>query len=100
MTEEDKEFFEGMLEYYAAFIGPDENVNEPMAEIDYPVIDRLDSIKTARNGTDASEHEVAAVLAIVFYWRDIIKNILPKSHDGLVIVFSNPCNLSFSYTIK
>ena len=100
LTGEAKELLEGLIDYFAAFIGPDENANEPAADINYPIINRFDRIKTVLNETDDSESEIVGALMVFFYWRDIIKNILPEGHDGLVVVFSNPCNPSFSYSIQ
>lgn len=35
-----------------------------------------------------------------FYWRDLIKDLLPAGSNGIDIVFSNPCNPSFTYQIN
>jgi hypothetical protein len=73
----------------------------------YPIFaessDRIEWVETYQNGTtiDHSENaQVVAIFALAFYWRDTIKDILPTGSDGMVVVFSNPCNPSFSYQIN
>lgn len=47
-----------------------------------------------------TKHKLGGILALSSYWRDKIKDILPKGSDGVVIVFENPCNPTFTYQIN
>jgi len=41
-----------------------------------------------------------AQLTATFYWRDIIKDVLPPGSNGVILVVSNPCNPSFTYKLN
>jgi hypothetical protein len=79
---------------------------EPVSDILYPVIDRFDKIqiitdKDDTNVTDSNvNNKVVAVLAGVFYWRDVLKNVLPDGKKGLVVVIENTCTSTFTYQIE
>jgi signal transduction histidine kinase len=49
------------------------------------------------------EHEhaigIKGLFGLTIYWRDTIKGILPLGSNGVVVVFDNPCNPSFTYQI-
>ena len=60
-------------------------------------------METDENGTtvDHTENlEVVAIFQLAIYWKDTIKDILAEGSDGIVVVFSNPCNPTFSYQIN
>jgi hypothetical protein len=40
------------------------------------------------------------VYSISIFWRDLINNILPHDSDGIVVVFENACNQTFTYEIN
>ena len=33
------------------------------------------------------------------YWRNMIENVVPQGSDGVIIVFQNECNLTFTFRI-
>jgi len=78
------------------YLEPDEDPNEPFADMYYPVIDAIDDVLIkVTNKTEA-----LGVVAFSFYWRHTLKHILPEKSRGIVIVFQNPCgNQSFTYQI-
>jgi hypothetical protein len=88
------------------YISLDQEVMEPVSSIYYPI---LDSMKQAvqvgghAKGSDhaADDHVVGSrgLVALTIYWRDTINGILPPGSTGVVVVFDNPCNPSFSYQI-
>jgi hypothetical protein len=85
-------------------ISPHDDPMEPVTDLLYPVIDQMYMIRD-RNGSDTTSNDnnnnnVVAMLASSFYWRDAMKNILPSSKQGLVVVISNPCSSSFTYLVK
>lgn len=87
-------------EWYSDYIRPDEDANEPMSDLNYPVVNSLDSVDTINHDFDPEKYEVVGTVATNFYWRELIKKILPLGHVGLIVVFHNPCNPSFTYQIK
>ena len=71
----------------------------------FPILDQLDSIRspsstTYRGDYDPSEQKIVGTLTASLFWRNLIKDILPPGNDGLVVVFENPCNPTFSYQIN
>jgi hypothetical protein len=92
-------------EYYAdwlkTFISPDERADEPISELLYPVINRVDKVRVAGAVDYKPENnQIVAILSGNFYWRSLIRNILPGGSNGVRLVFSNPCTNSFTYQIN
>jgi hypothetical protein len=85
---------------YSGWVSPGDNPMEPVSDIIYPVIDKLDRIQITEGDNDMSVHKIVAVLSSSFYWRDVLKNILPTGRNGMVIVIDNPCKTPFTYQIK
>jgi hypothetical protein len=76
---------------------------EPVTDILYPVVDRIDKIQIiTENETTVNDDEskVVAVISATFYWRDALKNVLPNNRKGLVVVIENPCTASFTYVVE
>lgn len=83
------------VEWLAGFCQPDEDPSEPVSDIYFPYFDTTEHVRI-----DPSVFEKpVGMLTGSFYWRDLIKNILPTSTDGVVVVFTNPCNPSFTYQV-
>jgi hypothetical protein len=96
-------------DWFRDFLRPGEDPMEPVSDIYYPIltsmvdsvhvhIDESDTTATTTNHGD-SENNVVAFLAMSIYWRDTLKQILPPGSNGIVLVFENPCNPSFTYRI-
>jgi hypothetical protein len=81
--------------YYRDFLSPNENCMEPLGYWYYPIIVD-DSIN------DMSEFNgVKGMISQEFYWRNLIRDILPPESKGIVLVFSNDCvEDSFTYQIN
>jgi hypothetical protein len=47
-----------------------------------------------------AEHEFLGYITVTIYWRDMISNLLPPGSDGIVIVFENECNPTFSFQVN
>lgn len=64
-------------------------------------MDQLRSPSSTTDGEvyDPSKDSIVGVLEGSFFWRDLIKNILPENTNGVVVVFQNPCNPDFTYQI-
>jgi hypothetical protein len=46
------------------------------------------------------EHASFGFIAITVYWRDMLTNLLPPGSDGILIVFENECNPTFSFQVN
>jgi hypothetical protein len=75
---------------------------EPISDILYPVVDNVEKIQPITDDawTHETDNKVVAIISSSFYWRDVLKNVLPHNKRGLVVVFENPCSASFTYLIK
>lgn len=83
--------------WFGHFLPPEDNPKEPVSDLYYPVVDELSEVN---NGADPSKNKLVGMLASSLYWRTLIRDILPSSSKGLVIVFENPCNEAFTYQVR
>jgi hypothetical protein len=88
---------------YAGSVSPGDDPFEPVSDIIYPVIDTIDRIQifspTSNETKQNDDTKVVSVVSASFYWRDVMKNVLPSGR-GIVVVIDNPCAASFSYQIR
>mmetsp|Transcript_6633 Transcript_6633/g.10131 ORF Transcript_6633/g.10131 Transcript_6633/m.10131 type:complete len:1139 (+) Transcript_6633:135-3551(+) len=75
-------------------IHPDEEPLEPASDLYFPIRDNVNSV-----ATDPNEYSPVGVFAVTFYWRDMIRDILPSSARGILVVVENPCSATFTYRI-
>jgi len=47
----------------------------------------------------AKHEKLVGMIAASFYWRSVLRDILPEGSKGMVVVFENPCNEAFTYQI-
>jgi hypothetical protein len=83
---------------------------EPVSDILYPVVNRFDKIqilsdedidsKNSENKGSEINNQVVAIFSASFYWRDVLKNVLPDGKKGLVVVIENPCTAPFTYLVE
>jgi hypothetical protein len=72
------------------YISPEDNAAEPLVRILYPVLE-IDM--------SANESNVVAIVASTFFWKSFIQSDFRKDQKGLVVVFENSCNQSFTYKV-
>ena len=48
----------------------------------------------------SNTNNVVSVVATTFYWSTFLKDILPAGEIGLVVVFENTCNQSFTFQLN
>jgi len=88
------------------YIAPGENPFEPVSDLYYPIIEeatqKMRLFDPDENGKpyDPKDHTFLGMVGLSFYWRDLLKDILPPGSDGIVVVFENPCNPTFTYQIN
>jgi hypothetical protein len=49
---------------------------------------------------DLEKYPVVSTLDTMVYWREFLKNKLPESSQGIIVVFENACTASFTYEIR
>jgi len=76
-------------------VSPDVNPSEPVIRILYPIIDTATGAITE----DTPESNAVGIIASSFFWRSFLDHVLPKDERGLIVVFKNTCNQTFTYEI-
>ena len=91
------------------YVGEGEDETEPFSDIFFPMLDyaadfvtipRDDEETTAKPINDDGRGNFVGVFAMTFYWRDLIKDILPPQSNGVVVVFENACGQIFTYQVN
>jgi len=98
--EEELQFDKEEAEWISSYLLNGEEPMEPVSDIFYPILKQANRKIEIKDNLDDDEDDVAGIFSITFYWRDTIKNILPVGSDGLVVVFENPCNPTFTYQVN
>jgi hypothetical protein len=77
---------------------PDEDTElEPVGYFDYPILDTAsDALHTTGNNVTRN---TVGVFRMLFVWRDYLLNIFEEDAEGIVVVFENHCNGTFTYQI-
>jgi hypothetical protein len=92
---------EGWVDWFRQFLPPEENPFEPVMDIFYPIINDISRVDITRNEHENSaNHTPVGVLAVSLYWREFIREILPKGSNGIHVVVSCPCNEPFTYQLN
>ena len=87
-------------EWVGSYLPPDEEPMEPISDIFYPILPSgIDTFNQNDDDFDRSDQSFAGHLTMSFYWRSTIRDILPEGSDGILVVFENPCNPTFTYQI-
>jgi class 3 adenylate cyclase len=90
---------EGNNYFLSHYVGEEDgNHTEPFSDLFYPILNP--PVDSANVPQDALENDVAGVVAVTFYWRDLIKHILPSGSDGMNVVIANTCNQTFTYELR
>ena len=92
-------------EWLSGLVQPGQPYDEPASDLYFPIFDQLEQIRAPSSvksdqGYDSSQHRVVGTLEATLLWRDLIKDMLPPGNDGIVVVFENPCNPTFTYQIN
>ena len=87
---------EQTVQWIKGFIGEDEDPTEPVNVFYYPILENAYS--TVQN--EGEKDKVVGVLAMTGFWRSFVQDILPPGSNGIIVVFGNECNQSFTYKIR
>jgi class 3 adenylate cyclase len=77
-------------------VSPDVNVREPIIRILYPILDTAKGAITIAQ----PDSKVVGIIASSFFIKNFLENILPIGEKGLVVVFQNTCNQTFTYEVN
>jgi hypothetical protein len=95
---------EEFCDFYRSYIPPGSNCMEPMATIYYPILsdDKIDTeIEIYKSPGYPEAYDVKAVIALDFYWKAHLQDLLPASATGIIVVFENESsNATFTYRIE
>ena len=83
---------------YSGLVRPGDDPMEPVSDINYPVFDETSRIEQGDDNGNVNG-TIVAVLSSAFYWRDILKNILPSRLQPVIVVIDNPCKAPFTYEV-
>jgi hypothetical protein len=87
-------------EYYKDFIPPDEKCMEPTSIWFYPLVDKYNALDVVNDEAYPDGYTVKAIILTEFYWRTLLRELLPERTDGLILVVRNACSASdFTYKI-
>jgi hypothetical protein len=86
--------------YIKDYIGEDEDESEPFSDLYYPILDTAADSVTIPDMSGTSTSNVVGIFAMTFFWRDLLKYILPTGSFGVLVFFGNDCNQTFSYKIN
>jgi hypothetical protein len=87
-------------EYYKDLLQPNENCMEPTSQWFYPLADKYDVMDIANDATYPDGYTVKAIVLTTFYWRTLLRELLPEATNGLILVVRNACFSSdFTYKI-
>ena len=83
------------------YVGEGEDETEPFSDIYFPMLDYAADFVTIPSDNKTSGHgNFVGVFAMTFYWRDLIKDILPPQSNGIVVTFENSCGQTFTYQVN
>jgi hypothetical protein len=88
------------LSSYAPYLDIEE-VMRPFFDFHFPVLaDANDKIQLMDGTYSKDDHRVVAIISIGIYWSYMISNILPQGSNGILVVFENECNQTFTYEVN
>eukprot|EP00934_Nitzschia_sp_Nitz4_P002155 Nitzschia sp. Nitz4//scaffold6_size259037//151917//155608//NITZ4_001087-RA/size259037-processed-gene-0.270-mRNA-1//-1//CDS//3329556932//2155//frame0 len=83
------------------YVGDEEDETEPFSDIFFPILDvAADYVEVPQNASSTDLGKMVGVFAMTFYWRDLLKNILPDGSNGIIVVFENACGEAFTYELN
>lgn len=80
------------------FVANETNYKEPFGDIFYPIMTNCSREGTLNSWSNSSSNDIIGVIAVTFYWRDMLRDLLFDAVDGMHIVIENTCNQTFTYT--
>ncbi len=91
----------GNNDFIKDYAGEGEDETEPFSDVYFPILEyAADFVTIPKNESAHDLGRFVGVFAMTFYWRDLIKEILPTDSDGIIVVFENACGQTFTYQIN
>eukprot|EP00977_Amphora_coffeiformis_P014429 scaffold4042_cov165-Amphora_coffeaeformis.AAC.9 len=96
-SQEEMDEYEVDTTWFKDYVSPEqkEKTGEPAIDIYYPLLDTLRDVTIK----DPENHPLVGMLSASSFWRNFLEGILPEGSDGIVMVFENECNPTFTYQI-
>jgi hypothetical protein len=85
------------VDWVAQYTSNDQDPTEPMIRFLYPVLDTAADENVVTVNTEDSS--AVAVVATSLFFKTLFEGVLSDKHHGLVMVFSNACNQTFTYLV-
>ena len=85
------------VEWVSRYTSKEQDPTEPMVRILYPILDTAADESAVT--VDTKKSNAVGVVATSFLFKSFFDNILTDKHHGLVMVFSNACNQTFTYQV-
>ena len=87
--------------WYEDYVAPGQDPSEPMSDFYYPILtESTDRVRIYDDEPSNNNTTFLGMLAMSFYWGAMIKGILPEGSNGIMVVFENECNPTFTYRIN
>ena len=84
-------------DWLAEFLAPGDSVTEPSSDIYYPIFNTAADYVDIKSDPNAKP---VAIFSLTFFWRDLLTGVLPSGANGVIAVFENSCNQTFTYEIN
>jgi hypothetical protein len=88
------------LEWLSDFVRSGAKTAEPIGIIQYPIINNAVQATPEVDDENVTTSAVVGEVRLVFFWREHLSKIFADDEpEGLIAVFENDCNSSFTYEI-
>lgn len=94
LSSEGVDFWNGWIK---DFVGTEDDHTEPYSDMWYPI---LESFTDNVTNPGEPQEQVVGTVVVSYYWRDLLREILPQGSDGIIVVVENSCDQKFSYQIN
>jgi hypothetical protein len=78
------------------YIDPDENEEEPISVVTFPMIYSIDSVRI----DPTKKQPMVGVLTIVIFFRELLEDILRSDIRGLLVVIEDSCGNGQAFTYQ
>jgi hypothetical protein len=86
------------IEYLKLFISEDESAAEPVTSLIYPILDQ-NGINLQHTNESIEEADLVGTVSFGFFWRDLLRDILPEKSEGILVVTEMSCNMVNNETV-
>ena len=89
------------VDWIVDYISPNDEADEPVADLIYPIITTKDGANVKDGDyTPSPDLKAVGLYSITYYWRELLRDILPTGSNGIHVVFESACRPPFTYQIN